>query len=354
GDRRWPLRLVFTLPMRVLVEQVERTLRGWVDRLRELAGADHGADSVAIHVLMGGVRTESWHLFPERPAILIGTQDMILSRALCRGFGAARGRWPMDFALLNHDALWVLDEIQLMDVGLTTSVQLAAFRDADSPRTRRAVADRPCHCWWMSATLQTDWLGHGAEAGALVAGLGERMVTVPETARSGAPWDIAKRASRRSDIDSAEQVAELAAREHTPGTLSLVIVNRVDRAVAVFAALDGLLSEGSGKKRRRRDDAPDVRLIHSRFRGAERAAWADAGAEPDVGGFLRGDADVSGAGRILVATQVVEAGVDISARLLISDLAPWASLVQRAGRAGRRERDRGARIIVVRARMVAG
>ena len=26
-------------------------------------------------------------------------------------------RWPLDFGLLNQDCLWVMDEVQLMDVG---------------------------------------------------------------------------------------------------------------------------------------------------------------------------------------------------------------------------------------------
>jgi CRISPR-associated endonuclease/helicase Cas3 len=42
------------------------------------------------------------------------------------------------------------------------------------------------------------------------------------------------------------------------------------------------------------------------------------------------------AGRIAVSTQAIEAGVDISARTLITDLAPWPSLVQRFGRCNRR------------------
>ncbi len=41
-------------------------------------------------------------------------------------------------------------------------------------------------------------------------------------------------------------------------------------------------------------------------------------------------------GRIIIATQVVEAGVDLSARTLITELAPWPSLVQRFGRCNRR------------------
>jgi CRISPR-associated endonuclease/helicase Cas3 len=45
--------------------------------------------------------------------------------------------------------------------------------------------------------------------------------------------------------------------------------------------------------------------------------------------------DANPNGRIVVATQAVEAGVDISAAVLFTELAPWSSLVQRFGRANR-------------------
>ena len=48
--------------------------------------------------------------------------------------------------------------------------------------------------------------------------------------------------------------------------------------------------------------------------------------------------------RIIVATQVVEAGVDISARTLITELAPWASVVQRIGRCNRTGHDGPGRV----------
>ena len=41
------------------------------------------------------------------------------------------------------------------------------------------------------------------------------------------------------------------------------------------------------------------------------------------------------ADRIVVATQVVEAGIDLNAAVLITEAAPWPSLVQRAGRCNR-------------------
>ena len=318
-DNTWPRRLVFTLPMRVLVEQTEHALHTW----RARAGLD---DQVDIHTLMGGVRTEPWILAPERPAILLGTQDMLLSRALNRGYGAARGRWPMDFALLNQDVLWVLDEIQLMDVGLMTSVQLAAFRARDQAR---GPWPRPAVSWWMSATLQPAWL-RSTDAADLITPLANDITEIPAPARQGGPWDIRKPAERRADVHAPAEIAALVRERHRPGSLTLVIVNRVDRAVETAAALEQAFSPSKGHI----DEAPALQLIHSRFRGTERRAWSN-----EATGFLRKDACSPAAlpapGRIIVSTQVVEAGVDISAALLITDLAPWPSLVQRCGRAAR-------------------
>jgi len=33
---------------------------------------------------------------------------MLLSRALNRGYASGRARWPVEFGLLNQDALWVM------------------------------------------------------------------------------------------------------------------------------------------------------------------------------------------------------------------------------------------------------
>ena len=133
NDDRWPRRLAFCLPMRVLVEQTESEVRKWLEKEGVLwDGTSDHAGKVGVHVLMGGADSGEWHLHPEQPAILIGTQDMLLSRALNRGYACPRARWPMEFGLLNHDCLWVLDEVQLMDVGLATSAQLQQFFQTDA------------------------------------------------------------------------------------------------------------------------------------------------------------------------------------------------------------------------------
>jgi len=54
---------------------------------------------------MGGTDSGDWHLYPDENAVLIGTQDMLFSRALNRGYASPRARWPMEFGLLNQDCL---------------------------------------------------------------------------------------------------------------------------------------------------------------------------------------------------------------------------------------------------------
>jgi len=104
-----------------------------------------------VQVLMGGEVDNDWDAYPERECILIGTQDMLLSRALNRGYAMSRFRWPVHFGLLNNDCLWVLDEVQLMGSGLATSTQLQAFR-------RMLGSFGKASTVWMSATVESDWL----------------------------------------------------------------------------------------------------------------------------------------------------------------------------------------------------
>jgi CRISPR-associated endonuclease/helicase Cas3 len=96
------------------------------------------------------------------------------------------------------------------------------------------------------------------------------------------------------------------------------VLNTVKRAKKVYEALLAML-------KKEKAESPRLLLVHSRFRPYERERLND---QLQQGG----EAAVN---RIIVATQVVEAGVDISARTLVTELAPWASIVQRIGRCNR-------------------
>lgn len=328
-QQAWPRRLVFCLPMRVLVEQTHAKIAGWLERA-ELT------EQVGCHLLMGGIESTRWAAEPEREAIFVGTQDMLLSRALNRGYAAARGRWPMEFGLLHHDTLWVYDEVQLMDVALATSVQLAAFRQQDSKRSAGLPVSRS---WWMSATLQTEWLRQ-VDFRQQAAALDDTKIQIPKKDRKGGLFAVKKKLSLATAVSEPDEIAELVRKRHTAGSLTLVIVNSVRRANDVARALETRPRSKGKTAVGEATSSPEIRRVHSRFRGHERAGW--------LRDFLSRDpaVPIPEAGRIVVATQVVEAGVDLSAQLLVTDLAPWSSLVQRFGRCARYEGERGEVIVV--------
>ena len=89
ADSEGTRRLVYCLPMRTLVRQTAAMARQWCDRAAPLLG-ERQAAVPRVHVLLGGEVDAAWETEPERPAVLVGTQDMLLSRALNRGYAMSR------------------------------------------------------------------------------------------------------------------------------------------------------------------------------------------------------------------------------------------------------------------------
>ena len=143
-----PLHLVVCLPMRSLVTQTAQRLNGYFEALR----ARKPEIEVGVHQLMGGEIDEEWARWPDKPWILVGTQDQLLSRALNRGYAMSRFEWAVHFGVLNNDCRWIIDEVQLMGPGLWTTSQL------DWMRGKRFPSLRPCLTTWMSANVGTSFL----------------------------------------------------------------------------------------------------------------------------------------------------------------------------------------------------
>ncbi len=301
--RSTPRRLVYCLPMRTLVEQTFSAVNRWLEMLN-LDGSNGMA--VRTHLLMGGEDAGNWDCHPERDAILVGTQDMLLSRALNRGYGMSRFRWPMHFALLNNDALWVLDEVQLMDAGVSTTAQLEGLR-------RKFETLLPTRSLWMSATLDPQWLAT-VDFGLDCLGQPHELTNAdhelpPVQARLNAPKLLQSAGATMGDTAA---VAKTIESHHQRGTRTLAIFNTVRRAIEVYRQLRKAKSEAK------------LVLIHSRFRQPDR--------DENLKQLLT---DPPAEGTIAITTQVVEAGVDVSAKTLFTELAPWPSLVQRFGRCNR-------------------
>ncbi|GAB4232104.1 MAG: hypothetical protein Kow00121_60250 [Elainellaceae cyanobacterium] len=283
-------RLAYTLPTRSLVDQVYENTQEVV----EASGLP-----IQIYCLKGGKVEHGFEQDLTQPAILIGTQDQLLSRALNRGFGVSWGQRPLHCAALTNDCRWVLDEIQLTGVAYSTLVQL--YKHWQDIGTFGNV-----QLCLMSATFDDRPLkGLNVERFELdEADLANQKLNAKVTR----PKPV-----YRANVENIEDVAALCKAKHTPGTLSLVVVNTVARAREIGRLLADM----------------EPLIIHSRFLGIDREALQKK---------------LKHYQGVIVATQVVEAGVNLDADLLITELCPWASFVQRCGRCGRKRTDNAVEI----------
>ena len=339
-----PLHLVVCLPMRSLVAQTVQRLKTYFDALN----ATSPEIDVGVHQLMGGAIDDEWDGEPDKRWVLVGTQDQLLSRALNRGYAMSRFKWPVHFGLLNNDCRWLIDEVQLMGPGLWTTSQL------DWMRRKRFPSLKPCLTTWMSATVGTSFLsttdrtreGLGEASPEQAAFEGKLTSTLKNdpnlqrwrdakrpvewwkpTASDASTAGAKRRGAAKSEAVTPEAIAKAVTEKHAPGTLSLVICNTVDMARGVFRALS---SEGHKV------------LLTSRFRREDRARHEQRLLEFDTN--RKADKlPKDDPGLICVSTQVVEAGMDISAHRLWSELAPWPSMLQRLGRLNRKGDDQEAR-----------
>lgn len=315
-QRRAPRRLVYALPMRTLVEQTYDVAVEMRDRL----GSE--AQGMKIHKLMGGedLLEDDWRREPAADQILVGTIDLLLSRALNRGYGESRFAWPISFGLLNSDCRWVFDEVQLMGPARTTSAQLDGLRASFGTAL-------PCETMWISATVDREPLRTVDRQE-----LGEVM-PLPDADRNGPLKKrlVAAKLLDRADLSDVSpasrprEIATLAAEHHQPASRTIVVLNTVAQAQATFSALSKALGKSGG---------PRAVLLHSRFRPPDREARMEEVLAPP-----------GGAGTIVIATQVIEAGVDISSRTLLTETAPFAAMVQRLGRCNRAGEESEASVI---------
>lgn len=321
---RW---LVVVLPMRSLVEQTRDAMEKWLTRLGLI-------DKVGLHVLMGGEPSsdQDWRTEPNRDAVFVGTQDMILSRLLLRGYGEPRSAWPVSFGLLHAGAQFVFDEVQLMGPGLGTSLQLHGLRAA-------LGTAMPARSMWMSATVDRSALRTADYPGPHPEQVMELDPSEQQDGRLGLLLRATKTVTRGAvDPDPkryAVSLAELVLAEHHAATRTIVVLNTVERAAAVYDEVVKRWGEGHEQH---------VVLTHSRFRPDDRKRQLDeALAAP------------AHEGTVVITTQVLEAGVDITSRTLVTELAPWSSIVQRAGRCNRRgEYPAGGRLVWVSPPRVRG
>jgi CRISPR-associated endonuclease/helicase Cas3 len=330
---RAPRRILFVVDRRVVVDAAYERAKALADRLRDadtgttrgvvadalrrIAGS-RGEPLVAVRLRGGVPRERDWAVSPLQPVVAASTVDQVGSRLLFSGYGVSPLRRSMEAALMGTDALVFLDEAHLSEPFRQTLDGLGQLRRND-PGVTRAVAlsatpgAAPEDTFCLTAS---EW-SEPALGPRLTAPKRAALELVPDD--DGALVDALVRAARGHVASGA-------------GTV-LVITNRVAfarRAFTRVAAEDPTVQAFlvTGRARSIDRDIEALRWL-PRFR---------AGRDDDDA--PRDPLDAPPA--VLVATQCVEAGVDLDADALVTESAALDALRQRFGRLNRRGRLRTA------------
>ncbi|MFR9753499.1 type I-U CRISPR-associated helicase/endonuclease Cas3 [Nocardia sp. 004] len=314
GPRTAPLRILHVVDRTTIVDQTHQDLRIMYDALH---GEGDGAVAAAAAVLRevfgtplvigkihGGAADDGEWIAVDKPTVVTMTAHQAVSRALFRGFGVSAGMAPVHAALLGVDSLILLDEPHLSVAALST---LRAMKDLQQPHPVGVPTGRTVQIGATVAPIEGGAVHRITDADRAHPVASKRLVaskTLSLHRCSG---------SDKSTIDTIIRVArtELAATESPV----VVVVNTVDAARRIHTALTSGRSPAVANQ--------DSLLVTSRIRKYERK---------HLDGRLTDDL----LPRLLVATQTVEAGIDFSASVLITEICDWQAWMQRLGRLNRR------------------
>ena len=132
-------------------------------------------------------------------------------------------------------------------------------------------------------------------------------------------------------MDAAQILAEH--RQRAQNKATLIVCNTVARAQRLYLQL-----------RQAQADGTRVILVHSRFSKDDRQRLSKE-VEQALGETMWRNGAYCGPDMIVIATQVVEVGLNISAHTLHTEIAPANSVIQRAGRCARFPRQQGQVIV---------
>jgi len=294
GDKpRWD-RLIYVLPLRSLVESIaaeaERLIR---ERL--------GRTDVDVRVQTGERPDDA---FFSEGQVIVTTYDQLLSGALEGPYGQPPKNHNINAAAVAG-ALVVFDEHHLMgprQAFLTAVAHLRLYKTL-------------CQSVWMTATATSPLRDEVRTA------LKAEPIDVSDAELTMIP--AVARVERQIALQTEPLTAAAILDRHR--ARSIALVNTVGRANDLY---DALVEE---VRRRGRDDR--VLLLHRLFFSEDRQRI-----EKVVREIFGQDSPQRA---ILVCTQVIEAGMNISAEVLHTEAAPMSALVQRAGRCARFPDERG-------------
>lgn len=321
---KMPRRLVYVVNRRTVVDQTTDEVKRLRERLQELPGllgklkglcAAPAEMPLALSTLRGQFAdNREWCADPARPAVIVGTVDMIGSGLLFSRYTCGFKARPHHAALLGQDVLLVHDEAHLEPA-------FQRLLDTIVTEQKRCGDKRPMRVLQLSATNR-DAATNDPSAPPL------RLTTDDEANETVHQRIHASKQLRLTPIPDEKQIAEklseLALARRDSGRAVLVFARSVEAVQKIEAAI--------GKSK-----LPVV-VLTGTMRGKERDALTE---RPEFLRFLPessrpATAPEPATGAVyLVATSAGEVGVNLSADELICDLSTFESMAQRFGRVNR-------------------
>ena len=330
-----PRRLVYVVDRRAVVDQAtrfaERLRRNMPTELADRLRLKDGAGALPISTLRGGFAdNRDWLEDPSKPAIVVGTIDMIGSRLLFEGYGVSRGMRPYHAGLLGVDTLVVLDEAHLCPPFEALLRQVAAHRDGKlGPRSESESITPPFYLMSLSATGR-DLAEMPPES---VFRLEDQDQEEPEVHQRL----TARKRLKMTELTDARALTKCIASRaielgngDTPFRVVAYCNSRKD-AVEVKELID--------KECKQRQKSGELAIgCESELLVGERRVYERTELEIwlDQNGFLGGAGALPRAPTFLVATSAGEVGVDLDADHMVCDLVAYERMVQRLGRVNRR------------------
>ena len=330
-----PRRLVYVVNRRTVVDQTTNEVEklrsniqntGLFYRLDQLCATHlrNGDAPLAISTLRGQFAdNREWSSDPCRPAVIVGTVDMIGSRLLFSGYGVGFKAKPLHAGFLGQDVLLIHDEAHLEPAFQTL---IESILDEQKKEPSPLGGKMQLKVMALSATSRRgdDTFGLTKDEITLPPNLPEpptepiHLVWQRLKAKKGLDFYDVKRG------EVAKQIGILAQSRKSTGKAILVFVRTVNDVRIVQELLlnrkDGVAND-------------QVQVLTGTVRGLERDRLAKE--DPIFARFLL-KTPPDGRTVYLICTAAGEVGIDISADIMVCDLTPLDSMIQRLGRVNRR------------------
>ncbi len=322
GSLDWfPRRLVYVVNRRTVVDQSTREaerlrnaltgnskLKLVADALRGLSIHSDGPP-LAISTLRGQFADNAeWRNDPARPAVIVGTVDLVGSRLLFSGYGCGFKSKPLHAGFLGQDVLFIHDEAHLEP----PFQMLITTIHAEQERSREFRVFRAMELTATSRTSQA----------------GETPIFTDEDLED-------ERVTKRLKAGKSLRLHSVKERRELPGNVTSLALGYKDGGKAILVFLREL--DHVKQVYRDLDKAKQqVQMLTGTLRGLERDELAKK--DSIFARFMprsRQEGKLAQGTVYLVCTSAGEVGVDMSADHMICDLTPFDSMAQRLGRVNR-------------------